>query len=82
MTTKLTEEPLIAPDVVMSGSELGRWTQIGASTRLLDTVIGDYSYCDRLCDFAHTDVGRFSNIASAVRVGATDHPLEIGRAHV
>jgi len=81
MTAKLTEEPVIGPDVAMTGSALGRWTEIGAGTRLLDTVIGDYSYCDRLCDFAHVDVGRFSNIASLVRVGATDHPLDRATLH-
>jgi len=62
-------------------SSLGRYTEVGDGTRLLDVELGDYSYCDRFCDLANTSVGKFSNIASAVRVGATDHPLDRATLH-
>lgn len=73
--------PEIDEEVSVVESSLGRWTQVGAGTRLLNTVLGDYSYCDRLCDFANTDIGKFSNIASSVRIGATDHPLDRATLH-
>jgi phosphonate metabolism protein (transferase hexapeptide repeat family) len=43
--------------------------------------MGDYSYCDRSCDLANTEIGKFANIASFVRVGATDHPLDRASLH-
>lgn len=78
---RLTEEPTVGPGTVMTGSTLGRWVEIGDDCRLLDSAMGDYSYCDRLCDIANTTVGRFANIASAVRIGATDHPLDRATLH-
>jgi phosphonate metabolism protein (transferase hexapeptide repeat family) len=41
----------------------------------------DYSYCDRLADIANASVGKFSNIAAFVRIGATDHPIEKASLH-
>ena len=43
--------------------------------------MGDYSYCDRHADLANARVGKFTNIASFVRIGATDHPLETASLH-
>ncbi|MBL1118593.1 phosphonate metabolism protein/1,5-bisphosphokinase (PRPP-forming) PhnN [Streptomyces sp. 110] len=60
---------------VVAGT-LGRYTEVGQGSRLADVELGDYSYCDRYCDLANTTVGKFSNIASFVRIGATDHPLD------
>ncbi|OII38052.1 chloramphenicol acetyltransferase [Curtobacterium sp. MMLR14_010] len=78
---RLTEEPAVGPGTAMTGSTLGRWVEIGDDCRLTDSDVGDYSYCDRLCDIANTSVGRFANIASAVRIGATDHPLDRATLH-
>jgi len=78
---RLTEEPAVGPGTAMTGSTLGRWVEIGDDCRLADSDVGDYSYCDRLCDIANTSVGRFANIASAVRIGATDHPLDRATLH-
>lgn len=81
MTGRLGIEPLVGAGTVMTGSTLGRWVEVGADCRLLDSELDDYSYCDRLCDLANTSVGRFANIASAVRIGATDHPLDRATLH-
>ena len=78
---RLTEAPTLHPGVRMVDTVLGRWTEIGAETRLLSVTFGNYSYCDRLCDLAHCEVGKFANIASAVRIGATDHPLDRASLH-
>ena len=45
------------------------------------STIGDYSYCDRMADIANAEVGKFSNIASCVRIGATDHPMDKASLH-
>ncbi|GHG92425.1 LbetaH domain-containing protein [Pseudodonghicola xiamenensis] len=73
--------PLVHEDCVISNSDLGRFVEIGARTRMSNSTMGDYSYCDRDCDIANTQVGKFANIASAVRIGATDHPLDRASLH-
>ncbi|MEO1780224.1 MAG: chloramphenicol acetyltransferase, partial [Pseudomonadota bacterium] len=59
----------------------GLYVEIGAHTNLAQVEIGDYSYCARMCDFANVTIGKFANIASNVRIGATDHPLEKASLH-
>lgn len=46
-----------------------------------NATFGDYAYCDRLCDIANARIGKFANIASMVRIGATDHPLNRASLH-
>lgn len=75
------DHPLIHPDCEITDSGLGRFVELGRGSRVAHSVLGDYSYCDRYCDIANADVGRFANIASFVRVGATDHPLDRASLH-
>ncbi|QBF30651.1 chloramphenicol acetyltransferase [Thalassococcus sp. S3] len=78
---KLTQEPLIHEDCTIAHSHLGRYVEIAYGTRVTASEIGDYSYCDRLCDIANARISKFSNIASCVRIGATDHPLDRASLH-
>jgi hypothetical protein len=48
---------------------------------VLNAEIGDYSYTDRFCDIANAAVGKFANIASFARIGATDHPMDRASQH-
>ena len=59
----------------------GAYVEIGAHTNLAQVEMGDYSYCARGCDFANVSIGKFANIASNVRIGATDHPLDKASLH-
>lgn len=68
-------------DATVVDSVLGRYSEVGKGSRFSDVELGDYSYCDRLCDLANVSVGKFANIASFVRIGATDHPLERASLH-
>lgn len=52
----------------------GAWTEIGEGCRILEVTMGDYSYCDRFCDMTYTEVGKFANIASLVRINPGNHP--------
>lgn len=81
MGTKLGHTPHLHDDVAATDATYGRYVEIGKGTRLAHCEIGDYSYCDRFCDIANTTVGKFANIASFVRIGATDHPLERASLH-
>lgn len=73
--------PFIHGDCDVVDSTFGRFTEIGRGSRVAHSGIGDYSYCDRYCDIANADVGKFANIASFVRIGATDHPLDRASLH-
>ncbi|KIC38062.1 DapH/DapD/GlmU-related protein [Leisingera sp. ANG-M7] len=75
------EEPFIHPDCTITGSRFGAYVEIGAGSRVANAVVGDYSYCDRTCDIANAEIGRFANIASFVRIGASDHPMEKASLH-
>jgi len=78
---RLSPDPLIHSDCDLTATTLGHYTEIGRGTRMSHTVLGDYSYCDRACDIANADIGRFANIAAAVRIGATDHPMDRASLH-
>ena len=78
---KLGVDPFIHPECEITDVTFGCYCEIGKGSRLAQSVIGDYSYCDRVCDIANADVGKFANIASFVRIGATDHPLERASLH-
>ncbi|UWQ50589.1 chloramphenicol acetyltransferase [Leisingera caerulea] len=81
MTRLKAEAPLIHPDCQITGSTFGAYAEIGAGSRIANSVFGDYSYCDRTCDIANAQIGKFANIASFVRIGATDHPMERASQH-
>lgn len=74
-------EPFVHPDCEITESTFGRYCEIGQGSRVQHTVMGDYSYCDRLCDIANAEIGKFANIASFVRLGASDHPLDRASLH-
>lgn len=73
--------PFIHPDCEITDATFGRYVEIGRGSRLGHCEMGDYSYCDRFADIANASVGKFSNIAAFVRIGATDHPLEKASLH-
>lgn len=79
---RLTEDtPVLHPETEITNCRLGRFTEVGRGSRLLNTDLGDYSYCDRYADIANTSVGKFANIASFTRIGPTDHPMERASLH-
>ncbi|MBW8908830.1 MAG: acetyltransferase, partial [Mesorhizobium sp.] len=71
---KLSESPLIHPTAQVENSTLGRWTEIAERSRVAECELGDYSYMMQDCAVWCTTIGKFSNIAAAVRINATNHP--------
>lgn len=74
MSRKLSEQPFIHSTAEVSGSTLGRYTEIADRCRVHETVLGDYSYMMQDCGAWCVDIGKFANIAAAVRINATNHP--------
>ncbi len=75
------QTPFIHPDCELTDATFGAYVEIGRGTRLAHSHFDDYAYCDRVCDLANTTVGKFSNIAAFVRIGATDHPMDKASLH-
>jgi len=75
------DKPFIHSNCSITDTRLGAFVEIGEGSRLNNVRMGDYSYCDRFSDFANAKIGKFANIASFVRIGATDHPLDRASLH-
>ncbi len=75
------DAPFLHPDVDLTEVTSGRFVEYGKGSRIAYSEFGDYSYCDRYADIANATIGKFSNIASFVRIGATDHPMQTASLH-
>lgn len=75
------EEAYFHDNVTVNACDFGAFVEIGEGSRLAHSSFGDYSYCDRYADVANATIGKFSNIASFTRIGATDHPLTTASLH-
>ncbi len=69
------DTPLLHPTAEIERSTLGRYTEVEARSRLSETSLGDYSYVMQDCAVWCARIGKFANIASAVRINATNHPV-------
>ncbi len=74
MTKLSADTPLIHPSAEVTGSTLGRYTEVEARSSLSEARLGDYSYVMQNCMIWAATIGKFVNIAAAVRINATNHP--------
>lgn len=81
MTRLVSFQPVLHPDVELSQATFGRYCEVGKGSRIAYSHMDDYSYCDRYADIANARIGKFANIASFTRIGATDHPMERASLH-
>lgn len=72
--TKLSEKPLIHPTAELHDVTLGRYTEVAERCRISEAEIGDYSYIMQDGSVWCATIGKFANIASSVRLNATNHP--------
>ena len=73
---QLSETPDIAPDARVTKCELGVYTEIAEGVQFTESSLGDYSYLMERCDIIYTGIGKFTNIASDVRINPGNHPME------
>ena len=72
----LSVEPLVHPSAEVKASTLGRYTDVGARTRLHEVELGDYSYIVNDSDVAYGTIGKFCSIAAMTRINPGNHPME------
>lgn len=71
----LGPDPLVHPGARVTGSVLGRYTEIGERSRVEETVFGDYSYVARDAEIITAAIGKFCSIAAATRINPGNHPM-------
>ncbi|HKY85861.1 MAG TPA: chloramphenicol acetyltransferase [Pseudorhodoplanes sp.] len=76
MATTLSETPLIHPSASVRGSVLGRYTEVGERTALLEVELDDYSYVVNDSDIAYASIGKFCSIAAMTRINPGNHPMQ------
>ena len=72
---KLDLGPAIDPSASVENCRLGRYTEVGPRTWLVETEMGDYSYISGDSDVIYTAIGKFCSIAAQVRINPGDHPM-------
>lgn len=74
-------ETFIDESVTLRETQIGRCCEILAHSHLEYASLGDYSYLGPYCTVADSEIGKFTAIASNVRLGAPNHPLERPSQH-
>lgn len=74
MSVKVGLEPSIHPSASVKNSQLGRYTEVAERCRIDEAELGDYSYIMQDGSVWCATIGKFVNIAAAVRINATNHP--------
>ncbi|MBX2804598.1 MAG: chloramphenicol acetyltransferase [Hyphomicrobiales bacterium] len=72
--TRLGPEALIHPTATVSDCRLGRYTEVGERTQLIEVELGDYSYIVNDSDAIYSRIGKFCSIAAHVRINPGNHP--------
>jgi hypothetical protein len=72
---QLGETPTVDPTARIVDSRLGRYTEVGARTTLLETTMDDYSYVVNDGQIAYTTIGKFCSIAAMIRINPGNHPM-------
>ncbi|MFC3163440.1 DapH/DapD/GlmU-related protein [Ciceribacter thiooxidans] len=74
MSKKLGCDPLVHETAHVANSALGAYTEVAERCRLDEVELGDYSYMMQDSSAWCTTIGKFVNIAAAVRINAPNHP--------
>lgn len=72
----LSHEPLIDPTAEVKQCAFGRYTEVGARTKLLGVSMSDYSYVVNDSDIAYAAIGKFCSIAAMTRINPGNHPMQ------
>jgi phosphonate metabolism protein (transferase hexapeptide repeat family) len=68
--------PRVHGSASLRNETLGRFTEIKERVQFWDSELGDYSYIERQSEVIYAKIGKFTAIASDVRINALDHPME------
>ena len=72
----LSPQPTVDPTAAVQDCTLGRYTEVGARTKLLEVELADYSYVVNDSEIAYTRFGKFCSVAAMTRINPGNHPME------
>ena len=72
---RLGLEPAIHELAHVRASTLGRYTEVGAGTSVVESEIGHYSYIVNDSSVIYTTMGKFCSVASHTRINPGNHPM-------
>lgn len=78
---QLGQDPFLHADASVRNSKLGAYVEIGQGASVLESVMGDYSYCARYADIAYSQLGKFVNVAAFTRLNPGEHPYHRASLH-
>jgi phosphonate metabolism protein (transferase hexapeptide repeat family) len=81
MEKRLTETPLVHEGSQLENVQLGSYAEVGEGGYYENVELGDWSYTGPYCFLQNTIVGKYANIAAAVRIGPTMHPMDRPTLH-
>jgi phosphonate metabolism protein (transferase hexapeptide repeat family) len=74
-------ETVIDPSVTLRDATIGLHCEILQRTNVENASLGDFSYLGPDCMVSDAQIGRFCAIASRVRIGAPNHPIDRPSLH-
>lgn len=72
--TALSQMPTIHPTCTIRHCQFGEWTEIGEQGHFSEVIMGDYSYTAGYNEIIYTTIGKFTSIATNVRINPGNHP--------
>jgi phosphonate metabolism protein (transferase hexapeptide repeat family) len=81
MERRLTETPLVHDGSRVENVRLGAYTELGEGGYYENVELGDFSYTQPYCFLQNAILGKFVNVAAAVRIGPTMHPMDRPTLH-
>lgn len=78
---QLSEAPTIDDSALVQDCKLGKWTEVGARTKMIETTMDDYSYVVNDGEIIYATIGKFANIAAQCRINPGQHPMDRPSMH-
>jgi len=78
---QLSEKPTLDDTALVKDCTLGKWTEIGERTKIIESTMGDYSYVVNDSEIIYTTMGKFVNIAAHTRINPGQHPMDRPSMH-
>jgi len=79
----LGTSPHIAENARVIQSDLGAYTELRSYVDFIESSLGDYSYVMDRSSIIYSQIGKFVNIASDVRINPCNHPMEwVSQHHI
>jgi phosphonate metabolism protein (transferase hexapeptide repeat family) len=81
MVERLTAEGFVHEGSSIDNLKRGIFTEVGEGGYYENVELGDFSYTGPYCFLQNAVVGKYANIAAAVRIGPTMHPMDRPTLH-